>query len=298
MKSIIKYICSLFVVVTVSIGTLAANGAPGDLFVSVNGDFADGAGFISQYTPGGVQNTFASGLSQPRGLAFDRQGNLFVANNVFGTRRYHPSLLRITPDGTQTVFGTMPAGLFAEGVAIDRSDNVFVLATDTGFAFSTIYRFTPHGKRRAFGSLPGPSEAYGLAFDGMGNLFAADAVAQTIYLFGRDRTRSVFVGPEAFDSSGPMELAFDAFGNLFVSTDGDPGDDTVLAFTPSAIKSTFATGLTAPRGLAFDNTGNLFVAEGDLFTTGDILKLMPDGMQTVFASGIAGAEFLAFAPTQ
>jgi hypothetical protein len=40
-----------------------------------------------------------------------------------------------------------------------------------------------------------------------------------------------------------------------------PGSDTILKFTPTGVKNTFATGLTNPRGLAFDSSGNLFVAE-------------------------------------
>jgi hypothetical protein len=68
-------------------------------------------------------------------------------------------------------------------------------------------------------------------------------------------------------------------------------------FTPSAVKSTFATGLTGPRGLAFDSAGNLFVAEIPLSGPGDILKITPGGTRTVFASGFSGVpEYLAIQP--
>ena len=33
---------------------------------------------ILKFTPDGMQSTFAMNLTNPRGLAFDRSGNLFV----------------------------------------------------------------------------------------------------------------------------------------------------------------------------------------------------------------------------
>lgn len=37
------------------------------------------SGSINEYTPGGTQSTFASGLNGPSGVAFDSSGDLFVA---------------------------------------------------------------------------------------------------------------------------------------------------------------------------------------------------------------------------
>ena len=120
----------------------------------------------------------------------------------------------------------------------------------------------------------------------MGNLYAAAGDDQTIYKFAPDGTRTVFVGPSAFGDSAPVDLTFDSAGNLFVSTEGDPGNDTILEFTPDGMESTFATGLTNPRGLAFDGSGYLFAAESNPAPDGDILKFAPGGgAPTVFASG-------------
>jgi len=47
--------------------------------------FVDTAGSrITEITTGGAQSTFASGLSNPFGLAFNSAGNLFVADNGSG----------------------------------------------------------------------------------------------------------------------------------------------------------------------------------------------------------------------
>jgi hypothetical protein len=92
-------------------------------------------------------------------------------------------------------------------------------------------------------------------------------------------------------------LAFDSAGNLYVSSEGNPGSDTILQFTPIGTESTFATGLTNPKGLAFDSSGYLFVAEANPPPTGDILKFPPGGgSPTVFASDFGRPEFLTFGP--
>ena len=57
--------------------------------------------------------------------------------------------------------------------------------------------------------------------------------------------------------SGPIALAFDARGDLFVTNNGN---GTVSEFAPgSTTATTTLTGLNAPWGLAFDSNGNLFV---------------------------------------
>src|SRR5215472_19245360 len=70
MKTTMKFTCAVFAIVTLAIGALPANGAPGDLFASINGAGGNTAGFIYEYTPNGIQNTFAPSLSRPRGVAF------------------------------------------------------------------------------------------------------------------------------------------------------------------------------------------------------------------------------------
>jgi sugar lactone lactonase YvrE len=293
MKTIMKFIYLALTVVALAMGALTANGTVEDLFVSINGpDNNPNGGSIYQYTPTGVQSTFVSGIPVPRGLAFDSVGMLFVATNrLVAPDSFQAIILKIAPDGTQTTVASFSGNNQASGLAIDHSDNVFVMVRvnpiNPPFP-STIYKFTPGGVQTTFGSLPG--QGFGLAFDNAGNLFAADAWDQTIYKFAPDGTRSIFADPSAFTpNQDPVGFAFDRFGNLFVSTQGDPGNDAILKFTPTGVGSPFAAGLNYPRGLAFDRAGNLFVAEVLGF---DILKFTPNG-STVFASGIVDApEYL------
>jgi hypothetical protein len=127
MKIMTKLIYSAFVVVVLAIGAVTANGALNDLFASINGDGSNGGGSIYEYTPTGLQTVFASGLSEPRGLAFDYFGNLFVANNAFDepSQTFKGTIVKITPGGVQSLFATVPGDVFLEGVAFDSSREPF-----------------------------------------------------------------------------------------------------------------------------------------------------------------------------
>jgi sugar lactone lactonase YvrE len=306
MRPIAKITCAAFQVVILAIGTLTADGEPGDLFASIDGAPGNGVGSIYKYTPHGLQSTVATGLFRPRGLAFDSTGNLFVATSFCDATTWcHPTILKITPDGVQSTFATIPDSFFAQGLAIDRSDNLFLMAIAWSNDVSIIYKLTPQGVRASFGFVPG--HGMGLAFDSGGNLFAADATSQCIYKFTPDGTRSIFIGPEAFTNpkTSPIGLAFDRFGNLFVSTVAFPyNSDGILKFTPEGVKNKFASGLPNPRGLIFDSAGKLFVAQIPPSAGGDILRFTRKGMPAVFASEIGvpqengGPQYFAIQPAR
>jgi len=278
---------------------VAITGHAQNLYVTVNGDFSNSGGSISEYTPAAMQTTFASGLAQPRGLAFDSSGNLIVGATFVPPSggSLHGQLLKFPLLGHRSVLGNA-ARAFFQGVVTDQAGNAFAVAIDQDFpSAGTIYKFAPDGTRTIFGSTPG--QTFALAFDSAGNLFVADALDHTIYKFTPGGRRSVFAGPGAFGpNQAPVGLAFDSAGNLFVSTEGDRGNDVILEFTPSGMESIFAGGLTQPRGLAFDAAGNLFVAETLPSPSGDILEFTTGGVETVFASGIDRPEFLTFGPAR
>ena len=50
---------------------------------------------VYRINPAGEVTTFFRGLGRPQGLAFDRQGNLYVAGSLAGKR----GIIRVTPQG-------------------------------------------------------------------------------------------------------------------------------------------------------------------------------------------------------
>ena len=241
--------------------------APGDLYET---DFNSGT--IFKFAQDGTRSTFASGLVNPQGLAFDGFGNLLVAD--IGSA----AIFKFTPSGIRSVFRLRAEHPYRPGLY--SSGNLFEVDQGSG----TIFKFTPSGTKTTFTS--GLSSPGGLAFDSAGNLFVGDG-GNTIKKFTPAGTQSTF----ASVLDNPAGLAFDSAGNLFVT---EPGSGTIFKFTPAGTQSTFASGLI-PIGLAFDSSGNLFEAD---FGSGTIFIFTPGGTRSTFASGLNGPAGLAFEPTR
>lgn len=142
-----------------------------------------------------VPAPFVEQIRQPKGLAFDSKGNLFVADLSF-------EIIKITPQGTASHFagagfvghtdGAAAVATFSHlaGLVIDKSDNLYV--SDGPY----IRKITPDGmvstlagggKSRSTTGQPGYQDGpgneaqftdpTGLAFDSKGDLYVADGVS-------------------------------------------------------------------------------------------------------------------------
>ena len=120
-------------------------GAPGDLYVV---DLISTS--IVKFASDGTRTTFASGLNEiphAAALAFDRTGNLFVADRSI--------ILKFAPDGSKSTFATLGADVY--GMAFDGGGNLFV--SD----LSQILKFAPDGRVSTFA--PNLDNVWPLAFD-------------------------------------------------------------------------------------------------------------------------------------
>lgn len=246
---------------------MSARAAVGNIYETNNG-------MILKFV-GVTPNTFASSLSNPKGLAFDGNGHVYVAEAG------HGDILRFTTiDGTGTIFAS---GLSSPiGLTFDQAGNL--LESDSGS--STIFKFsTVDGTRTTFAT--GVGAPAGLAFDGSGNLFVADFAGGIVYKITPDGTKSTFASGLSF----PAGLAIDSANNVF---EADSGSGTIFKFTPAGVKSTFASGLSTPYGLAFDASGNLIEGDKD---SGSTYRFTPAGVRTtVFTSAFNTPQFVAVEP--
>lgn len=79
---------------------------------------------ILRVRPGSVHpEVFYPGVKRPQGMAFDDEGNLYVAKAMAGDS----GILRITPDGKAAMIASGPVLI---GVALDRSGNMIVAGSD------------------------------------------------------------------------------------------------------------------------------------------------------------------------
>jgi sugar lactone lactonase YvrE len=118
-----------------------------------------GSGSIYEIMPGGAKSTFASGLNQPTGLAFDSTGDLFV------TATGSNSVYEITSGGAKSLYAS---GFYdPQGLAFNSNDDLFIADLST----ETITLLPPGGSQTTFATVYDPCE---LAFDTAGNLFVGE----------------------------------------------------------------------------------------------------------------------------
>ncbi|HEX7517797.1 MAG TPA: NHL repeat-containing protein [Chthoniobacterales bacterium] len=258
------------VVAALPLIALSARAAVGDIYETNNG-------MILRFgSAGGTPSTFVPNLSNPKGLAFDGNGHVFVADASRGTISRFNAI-----DGGQPV--TFASALSSPvGLTFDLLGNLFESDAGSG----TIFKFsTADGTKTTFATaVGGPA---GLAFDGNGNLFVADFSGGAIYKFTPDGTKTTFASGLSF----PAGLAIDSSNNVFES---DSGSGTIFKFTPAGTKTSFATGLSSPYGLAFEASGNLIEADKD---SGSTFRFTPAGVRsTIFQSDFNTPQFVAVEP--
>ena len=154
-------------------------GPDGRVYVSEIGEFGkDGDGKISVIDAKGQLHTFATGMDDPKGLAFF--GNdLYVADKT--------RVLKVGRDGTWKVLAAADAfpavPQFLNDVEADSQGNIYVSDSgDLKGAGGAIYRVNKNGKvTRVIGDnaqLPGPN---GLLLDGRTAMLVVDFVTGTLY---------------------------------------------------------------------------------------------------------------------
>ena len=182
-----------------------------------------------------VTTAFATltGLSGPRALAVDGNGNLFVANNGNGTG----TTVSEFASGATTPSATLTGLNGPVALAFDGSGNFYV-ANNNG---TTVSKFAP-GATTPSATLTGLSSPDALALDGSGRLYVANFSSNKVSRFAAGATTA---GATLTGLSSPDAMAFDESGNLFVA---NFGNNTVNKFAPGATTaSTTLTGASEAR---------------------------------------------------
>lgn len=85
---------------------------------------------IMRVDANGKVDVFYKGLGRPQGLAFDNEGNLYVAASLRGRR----GIVRISPDGKEAEL--FVAGMNLVGLAFSSNGDLAVASTDSIYALS------------------------------------------------------------------------------------------------------------------------------------------------------------------
>jgi sugar lactone lactonase YvrE len=224
------------------------------------GIYLHGVGIGPQivYDPG-VQTTLASGLSDPRGIAVDGAGNVYVAD--FGANQ----IVEVTPAGVQSTYTTLdgPASL-----AIDGAGNLY--------AAYTYPNGLENGQEEVLDTGNFFDYPLGVAVDGSGDIFVAD-------LKDNEVLEKTVTGNYPVINGGftPSAVAVDSAGNLYIV---DRDNWLVWKYTPAGNWSTIGAGYNRPQDVAVDQAGNVFVAD---FGNNQVVKVTPAGVQTTVGTGLS-----------
>jgi len=213
-------------------------------------NFGDGSSStsIEKFGPDGAGSVFASGFSEPAGMAFDAAANLWVAD--FGG-----AVLQINSAGVATRLPPNIAPVFGgeSDIVFDTAGNMYIADF-----FGVILKYTPAGQVSTFANVV---DATQIAFDRSGNLFVASSDHQMIEKITPEGVVSTFATIGGFGK--PDGLAFDSSGQLYVGI-AHGGSSVIERYTSDGVGSLFATLPSAPMYLAFQvpepSTSALLVA--------------------------------------
>ncbi len=155
-------------------------------------------GFVYQVTPNGNMSVYVEGMGVATGIAFDGEGNLYVGDRS-GT------IFKISPNRQIFVFATLEPSIAAYHLAFGPDNYLYVTGPTTS-SFDSVYRISSEGQVEVF--YRGLGRPQGMAFDEEGRLYVAASIS------GR---------------KGVVRIYPDRRADLFLSGPGIVG----LAFTPS-----------------------------------------------------------------
>ena len=136
----------------------------GTLYVAIYAQRDGQTDQILKVSPEGKVATFVTkGLQGPSGLAFDREGNLYVSNG----NDAKGFVMRYTPEGKGSVFASKGLKLPA-GLAFDSKGDLYVSNAGDG----TIRKFSSGGQGKLY--VDAQNQPAGLAVDARDNLYKVD----------------------------------------------------------------------------------------------------------------------------
>ncbi|MBP6854435.1 MAG: hypothetical protein KA164_22755, partial [Rhodoferax sp.] len=246
----------------------------------------------------------AARFNDPRGIARDQQGNLYVTDTVNHTlRKISPAGVVTTLAGLAGVSGTADgAGSAARlsyptGVAVDAAGVVFIRDA------TTIRKVTASGVVSTVASYLMRSESGfdGIAVDGAGNLYVSYYYTiRRISPDGKFTTLAGSLGDKGSVDGAGSTARFSMLAGIAVNHEGvvfvaDFESSNVRRISPDGVVTTYVgkvngsdpfldqsvvAAVALPSGVAVDSAGNLLVVY-----IGGIKRVTPAGLATQVASG-------------
>jgi beta-lactam-binding protein with PASTA domain len=204
----------------------------------------------------GVPSPLSVNVVNPRGVAVDAAGDLFVtqlgAASIGGPAT--GSVIEVPAGAGQQI--TVAGGLAGpSAVALDGAGNVFVAASGSNAVVKIPYLGNSNyaAPVTVASGLNAPG---GIALNAAGDLFIADAGNSRILVVPANGGAQTTVGNGL---NQPFGVAVDGVGDVFIA---DTGNGRIVEVPAGgASQTTIDAGLTAPQALAADAAGNVFIVD-------------------------------------
>lgn len=232
------------------------------LFVSTG----DGSGTIWQYEMDGSRTAFATGLSDPKGLATDKFNNLYVVEAGASrlTKIHVPSKTKTVVRGGLQTPSVVAVDSFGEAYVTQEGLNNVVRASDgkivaayssrataVAFGVNDLMLTGLYDLGRVFWGAGGPSTAVSepvmIATDGTGRVYVAEGAAANARVYRFDQREPAGRTVVADGLNGATGIAVDAVGNIYIA---EPGASRLVLVTFDRQLFQWAA-IVAPQYLAF-----------------------------------------------
>ena len=162
-------------------------------------------GIVYQVTPGGNMSVYVEGMGVATGLAFDSEENLYVGDRI-GT------IFKISRSRQIYVFATLEPSIAAYHLAFGPEDYLYVSGPTTS-SFDSVYRISKAGEVETF--YRGLGRPQGLAFDEQGRLYVAASLRGRRGIIRLDSTGN---SEQFLSGPGIVGLAFTPSRSLITAT--------------------------------------------------------------------------------
>jgi len=289
---------------------VTASGQSDKISAVANWDSDSGAAINNQsVTVSGVPIRIlaTTGLNDPRGIALDSSGNLFIADTGDNAiKELLASSHVLNKVSTSTL--TAPAGVAVYNNTLYIADSGANLVYQQSIVSISSTKITITGNTLPGGEVfmdPVAIASY------KGNVYFSDTgtmglvaiggpdiqevsggkTLTTIISSGMQLVDGKLVYTQGVELSNPTAITFDSSGNLYIADAGANAIDE-LASGSSKVTQRVSTGLSSPDGIAVDSAGNLYIADsGD-----NAIKELVAGSQTLItllATGLNNPQGLA-----
>ena len=215
----------------------------------------------AQVSFNGIQTTRGSNFCEPKGVAVDASGNIFLADTCNNAVR------EILANSGYTTVKTLGSGFSQpSAVALDASGNVYV----ADYGNNAVKEILASGGYATVKTLGGGfKHPRGVALDASGDVYVGD--------YGNNAVKEILAVNGSVPSSpginllgsgfvGPAGVAVDGSGDVYIADFGNNKVQEIVAAGGSIPSSspailTLGSGFNEPAAVAVDGSGNVYVAD-------------------------------------